>query len=168
MLMQNHQSILRTQSPIFVYTITNLNAHNHQSLCTQSSIFMNTITNLCVHNHQSLCTQSPIFMNTITNLYVHNHQSLCTQSPIFVYRITNLQEDMRLQKKNMKRMSDRIVELERTLGSSRMYLENIYHKLDKQGEKLSIKTLPTMWDIIYNILYQKVRNYLPQTVQTRW
>ncbi|XP_061163971.1 transient receptor potential cation channel subfamily M member 1-like [Saccostrea echinata] len=46
--------------------------------------------------------------------------------------ITNLQEDMRLQKKNMKRISDRIVELERTLGTSRMYLENIYHKLDKQ------------------------------------
>ncbi|XP_022323165.2 transient receptor potential cation channel subfamily M member-like 2 isoform X2 [Crassostrea virginica] len=46
--------------------------------------------------------------------------------------ITTLQEDMRLQKKNLKRMSDRIVELERTLGTSRMYLENISHKLDKQ------------------------------------
>lgn len=49
------------------------------------------------------------------------------------YRITNLQEDMRLQKKNLKRMSDRIVELERTHGTSRMYLEHIYHKLEQQG-----------------------------------
>lgn len=49
------------------------------------------------------------------------------------YRIVNLQEDMRLQKKNLKRMSDRIVELERTQGTSRMYLEHIYHKLEQQG-----------------------------------
>lgn len=46
--------------------------------------------------------------------------------------IVNLQEDMRLQKKNLKRMSDRIVELERTQGTSRMYLEHIYHKLEQQ------------------------------------
>lgn len=39
---------------------------------------------------------------------------------------------MRLQKKNLKRMSDRIVELERTQGTSRMYLEHIYHKLEQQ------------------------------------
>lgn len=52
------------------------------------------------------------------------------------YRIVNLQEDMRLQKKNLKRMSDRIVELERTQGTSRMYLEHIYHKLEQQGQPL--------------------------------
>lgn len=45
--------------------------------------------------------------------------------------INSIQEDMRFQKKNMRRLNNRIVELEKIMLSSRMYLENIYHKLDK-------------------------------------
>lgn len=43
-------------------------------------------------------------------------------------------------------MSDRIVELERTLGTSRMYLENISHKLDKQGEN---KVSEIIWIVVF-------------------
>ena len=47
-------------------------------------------------------------------------------------------------------MSDRIVELERTLGTSRMYLENISHKLDKQGEK---KVFEIIWILFLLYMY---------------
>ncbi|KAJ8317915.1 hypothetical protein KUTeg_003006 [Tegillarca granosa] len=45
--------------------------------------------------------------------------------------IVSIQEDLRIQKKNWKRMNDRIADLERMMQSSRLYLENISHKLDK-------------------------------------
>ncbi|KAL5012942.1 hypothetical protein ScPMuIL_011493 [Solemya velum] len=45
--------------------------------------------------------------------------------------IVNLQDDIRQHKKNTKRLNSRVMELERMVQSSRMYLENIYHKLDK-------------------------------------
>ncbi|KAK3100144.1 hypothetical protein FSP39_015318 [Pinctada imbricata] len=45
--------------------------------------------------------------------------------------INNIQDDMRFQKKNIKRLNERILELERTISTSRMYLESIFHKLDK-------------------------------------
>ncbi|KAK3100700.1 hypothetical protein FSP39_023943 [Pinctada imbricata] len=45
--------------------------------------------------------------------------------------INSVHEDMRLQKKNMKRINERILELERTMHASRMYLESIFHKMDK-------------------------------------
>ncbi|OWF47104.1 Transient receptor potential cation channel trpm [Mizuhopecten yessoensis] len=45
--------------------------------------------------------------------------------------INSIQEDMNFQKKNMRLLNNRIVELEKIMLSSRMYLENIYHKLDK-------------------------------------
>lgn len=47
-------------------------------------------------------------------------------------------------------MSDRIVELERTLGTSRMYLENISHKLDKQGEN---KVSEIIWILFLLYMY---------------
>ena len=34
----------------------------------------------------------------------------------------------------MKRLGDRVVELERMVQSSRLYLEDIAHKLDKTGK----------------------------------
>lgn len=45
--------------------------------------------------------------------------------------VNNLKDDMQLQKKNIKRLSDRVVELERALQTSRIYLEDIKHMLDK-------------------------------------
>ncbi|XP_060602842.1 transient receptor potential cation channel subfamily M member-like 2 [Ruditapes philippinarum] len=42
-----------------------------------------------------------------------------------------LQEDLRTHRKSMKRLNDRVVELERMMQSSRLYLEDIAHKLEK-------------------------------------
>lgn len=75
-------------------------------------------------------------MFQVTYLYNMGFALLYNFNLTNFYRIVNLQEDMRLQKKNLKRMSDRIVELERTQGTSRMYLEHIYHKLEQQGQPL--------------------------------
>ncbi|XP_076076624.1 transient receptor potential cation channel subfamily M member-like 2 isoform X3 [Mytilus galloprovincialis] len=54
--------------------------------------------------------------------------------------LQNMQDDLRFQKKTIKRMTDRIFELERMIQSSRMYLENISHKLDK-SDVLGVSTV---------------------------
>jgi uncharacterized coiled-coil protein SlyX len=56
---------------------------------------------------------------------------------------------MKYQKKTIKRMTDRIVELERMIQSSRMYLENISHKLDKSGTSLNTSICPVLKDILF-------------------
>ncbi|XP_071134130.1 transient receptor potential cation channel subfamily M member-like 2 [Mytilus edulis] len=53
--------------------------------------------------------------------------------------LQNLQDDMRFQRKTMRQMTDRIMELDRMMHSSRMYLESISHKLDK-NDVLGIST----------------------------
>ncbi|KAL4230550.1 hypothetical protein ACF0H5_010931 [Mactra antiquata] len=45
--------------------------------------------------------------------------------------LISLQEDLRTHRKSMKRLNDRVMELERMMQSSRVYLEDIAHKLEK-------------------------------------
>ena len=51
----------------------------------------------------------------------------------FIYSLISLTEDLKAHRKSMKRMGHRVVELERMVKSSRLYLEDIAHKLDKTG-----------------------------------
>lgn len=43
-------------------------------------------------------------------------------------------EDLKANRKSLKHLNDRVVELERMVQSSRLYLEDISHKLDKTGK----------------------------------
>jgi hypothetical protein len=52
---------------------------------------------------------------------------------LYISRLVMLQEDLRTHRKSMKRLNDRVVELERMMQSSRLYLEDIAHKLEKSG-----------------------------------
>ena len=45
----------------------------------------------------------------------------------------SIQEDLRSNRKGIKQLSDKVVELERMIQSSRLYLEDVQHKLEKTG-----------------------------------
>lgn len=49
--------------------------------------------------------------------------------------LISLTEDLKAHRKSMKRLGDRVVELERMVQSSRLYLEDIAHKFDKTDVK---------------------------------
>lgn len=50
-----------------------------------------------------------------------------------VFSLMSLQEDLRSHRKSVKRLNDRVMELERMIQSSRLCLEDIAHKLEKSG-----------------------------------